>query len=106
VFPTTVIVAILTVHQLWDVHILSVRDDIPADYLRKFPELQSGGLVHYQIKDLVGGNVHGIFRQCFQTPVDAANFEAELRNDILPKLKNYIEASRDAGSRSPQSFEL
>ena len=47
-----------------------------------------------------------MFHQTFQTPVDAANFEAELRNDILPKLKNYIEASRDAGVSSSQTFEL
>jgi hypothetical protein len=101
--------AILAAHQLWDVHILTRPFYIPADVLRKHPVLESevGAPIHYQIKDLVGADARdGMFHQTFATPLDAANFEAELKNDILPNLKSYIEASRDAGSRSSQTFEL
>lgn len=101
--------AILTAHQLWDVRILTRPFYIPADILRKHPILQSeaGSPIHFEIKDLVGaGAKDGMFHQTFPTPVDAANFEVELRNDILPQLKNYIEASRDAGRRPSQTFDL
>jgi hypothetical protein len=101
--------AILTTHQLWDVRVLTRPFFVPADQLTKYPELASqvGSLMHYEIKDLMGaGAKDGMFHQTFQTPVDAVNFEAELRDDILPKLKNYIEASRDGGTPSSRTFEL
>jgi hypothetical protein len=102
--------AIITAHQLWDVQILTRPLYVPADLMHKVPaELlgRVGQPVRYQIKDLVGAKAKdGMFHQTFLTPVDAANFEAELKNDILPSLKNYIEASRSGIGQSSQTFEL
>ena len=101
--------AIIAAHQLWDVQILTRPLYVAPDVLTKHPELydQVGTPVSFQIKDLMGvGFPDGGFHQLFQTPVDAANFEAELKNNTLPKLKSYIEASRDTGGSSSQTFEL
>jgi hypothetical protein len=101
--------AIIAAHQLWDVQILTQPLYIAPDALTKYPELHShvGAPVSFKIKDLVGaGTADGMFHQMFYTPVDAANFEAELKNDTLPKLKRYIEASREIGGSSSQTFEL
>ncbi len=62
---------------------------------------QAGQEIDRTLKEVIK---HGI--SCtFNTPVDAKNFETYLKEDLLPKLKNYIQASAQKSS-GPQTFEL
>jgi hypothetical protein len=97
--------AILTHHMLWDTVLFSAPFRVSEDDLRKYPELgsQIGEACNYRIKDFCSDTG---CHQTFSTPVDAKNFETHLRNDLLPKLKSYVDASRDAGKPTSDTFEL
>jgi hypothetical protein len=96
--------AILNAYDLWDVVVVTRPLRFPADVLRATPGLaeDEGFQSPYGIFCFVTGN----YTERFPTSVDAANFEAELREIILPKIKQYIhDAHKTAGNRS-QTFDL
>lgn len=98
--------AILSEHNLWDVEILETDYFMPPDERMAYPEIvpvMTGSPIRSRIKDLMDEKG---FHTRFATPVDAKNFEMKLRNETLPLLKKYIDASAEAGKPSSDTFEL
>jgi hypothetical protein len=97
--------AIITEHQLWDVEVLTRPFFVSEDELKLRPMLgeMQGKSIKFRIQDLASEKG---FHQVFLTPLEAMNFRAELKNDVLPKLKKYVDASLEFGSGTTETFDL
>ena len=100
--------AIIAQYNLWDYVLFENPFYIPPDQLAKNPILasQAGIMLPTSIKDFIEVRDGRSFGRTFGNPVDAANFQRRLETEILPKLKNYLVATKEAGTQTSKTFEL
>jgi hypothetical protein len=96
--------AIITQYQLWDVPIFAGTLHIGDDQLIAHPELSAAPTsLSFSIQDLASEDG---FHQLFDTPLEATNLVVRLKQDVLPRLKEYIAQSQEFGPDSNVAFEL
>ena len=98
--------SVLATHNLWNTALFKDPFRPPADFL----ETRDGRAVfdglHMPDVTIKRFLEDDTFIRWFQTPLEAKDFETQLREDILPKLKVYITASDAAAKPSKDTFDV
>lgn len=97
--------ATLAEYALWDTPIFQTKLRIRDHYLETMSPEARDSVENDPVIFNIGGLVEKQpFTQSFFTPAEAIAYEAQLKNDVLPRIKSVI--TTNSGGRKSSSFEL
>ena len=97
--------ATLAEFKLWDTPVYQTNFKVRDYYLEGKSQEERDMFANEVITYTIGGLVEKQpFGQYFFTPAEAIAYEAQLKNDVLPRIKSIIMSN--SGGRKSSSFEL